>query len=62
MMNNTNTPPRFTRVLFPLKGNETRVDEAKERFGVQTYFGEYLLYEGYAPSDVRSFLSGGVCA
>ena len=60
MTNTKKTPPRLIRVLFPLKGNETRVTEAKKRFGVQAC-GQYLLYEGCAPSDVRSFLSGGVC-
>lgn len=61
MPNTTSTPPSFTRVLFPLKGNEAKVQEAASKFGIKK-FGEYLLYEGYQHQDARNLLSGGVSA
>ena len=60
MRNTQTTPPDFVRVLFPLKGNETKLAEAS-KFGIQQ-FGDYLLYEGTKHIEARTLLSGGVTA
>ena len=54
------TPPDFTRVLFPVKGNETNLEKAK-MFGIKQ-FGEYLLYEGTQQQEAKKILYGGVTA
>ena len=66
MINTENTPPNnFVKAIFPVKGNETAVNNAAISFGIVAYPEKnILLFEGNLSDyhSLKDILRGGVTA
>lgn len=65
MNTKTITPPDNVKAIFPIKGNEAKIDEAARKYNIAVYPNySFILFEGYVQDyhKLRDLLKGGAKA
>lgn len=65
MNTKTITPPENIRAIFPINGNEAKIDEAARKYNIAVYPNfRLILFEGNSQdyNKLRDLLKGGVKA